>query len=70
MLVSFYESSKKDNGNAGAGSGRGGSTHFGATQEDMQAIKRDNEDIVDLSEEMEKRGGSLNMKQMMELHGV
>ena len=36
----------------------------------MAAIKKDNEDVVDLAEEMEKRGGSLNMKQMMELHGV
>jgi len=71
LLVNFYESSREDGKNSGqAKSGSGGSTHFGATKSDIEAIKGDNEDVVDLAKEMEKRGGSLNMKQMMELHGV
>ena len=71
LLISFYESSREDGKNSGQSrTGSGGSTHVGATKSDMQAIKRDNEDVVYLAEEMEKRGGSLNMKQMMELHGV
>ena len=70
LLVSFYESQREDSKGNSAKSGVGGSTHFGATKEDIDAIKADDEDVVDLSEEIKKRGGSLNMKQMMELHGV
>ena len=70
LLISFYEGQRADSKGSRAQKGSGGSTHFGATKEDMAAIKKDNEDVVDLAEEMEKRGGSLNMKQMMELHGV
>ena len=69
-MVSFYESQREDSKGNSAKSGVGGSTHFGATKEDIDAIKADDEDAVDLSEEIKKRGGSLNMKQMMELHGV
>jgi hypothetical protein len=72
LLISFYESSKNESssGARSGKSGHGGTTHFGATKEDIEIIKQEDEDVVDLSEEMKKKGGSLNMKQMMELHGV
>jgi hypothetical protein len=71
LLISFYESSREDGKNSGqARSGSGGSTHFGATKEDIDALKAENEDVVDLSKEIKKSGGHLNMQEMMKLHGV
>lgn len=71
LLMSFYQSQKSDStSNARSREGEGGSTYFGASNEDIEALKSDNEKTIDLSEEVKKRGGSLNMQEMMELHGV
>ena len=71
LLISFYESSKDSENRKGASmADEGGSTHFGASKEDIEAIKREDENAIELSEEIKKRGGSLNMQQMMELHGL
>lgn len=70
LLISFYESTRQDGRNTNARSGSGGTTHFGATKHDIEAIKKEDEDAVDLTDEIKKQGGHLNMEQMMKLHGV
>lgn len=70
LLISFYQNQRSDSRKGANTSDEGASTYFGATKEDIEAIKREDENAVDLSEEIKKKGGSLNMKQMMELHGL
>jgi hypothetical protein len=69
LLVGFYQNQRDDSGGKSK-SGEGASTYFGADKNDIELLKGENEDSVDLSEEIKKRGGSMNMKEMMELHGV
>ena len=68
--MNFYQSQRSDSKTTKSREGQGASTYFGASREDIEALKSDNEKSIDLSEEVKKRGGSLNMQQMMELHGV
>lgn len=69
LLIDFYEaaknnsSSKKGEGSSGAG----GTTYFGATESDIEDIK-DGENTVKLSDEIKKKGGSLNMQDFIALH--
>lgn len=70
LLISFHQSQRSENNKSRATEGSGGSTYFGANETDIQAIKKENEDAVDLSEEVKKRGGSMNMEEMMKLHGL
>tara|TARA_R110000772_G_scaffold115621_15_gene220505 strand:+ start:1934 stop:2917 length:984 start_codon:yes stop_codon:yes gene_type:complete len=73
LLIAFYQSQQGSDSRSSNGKGQNGegaSTYFGADKNDMEFLKRENEDSVDLSEEIKKRGGSMNMKEMMELHGV
>ncbi len=69
LLIGFYQNQKEDS-NSKTKSGEGASTYFGADEKDIEMLRSENEDAVDLSEEIKKRGGSMNMKEMMELHGV
>jgi len=71
LLVDFFESQKDQSGTTKkASDGSGGSTYFGASKEDIEVMKKDNENTVQLSEEIKKEGGSLNMEEMMKLHGL
>lgn len=70
LLINFHQNQRGDSRKNSPSSGDGGSTYFGATKEDIEQIKREDENAVDLSDEIKKKGGSLNMKQMMELHGL
>jgi len=70
LLVDFYQSQRSDSSRKDRSSEDGASTYFGATKEDIEAIKKEDENAVILSDEIKKKGGSLNMKQMMELHGL
>ena len=69
LLMDFSQSKKTSVKNKGS-ENEGGTTYLGATQEDIEKIKAEDENAVVLSEEIEKQGGALNMKQMMKLHGV
>jgi len=69
LLVGFYQNQQNSDSKTSK-SGEGASTYFGANKDDIALLKRENEDAIDLSEEIKKRGGSMNMKEMMELHGV
>lgn len=68
LLIDFYNSqNSKDtvkNKDADA------TTYFGANKKDISQIKKEDQDAVILEEEIKKKGGSLNMKQVMELHGL
>ena len=71
LLLDFHESQKNnDNNKKRATDGDGGTTYFGANEKDIVQMKGEDEDAVDLANEMKKRGGSLNMKEFMDLHGV
>lgn len=72
LLIDFYDSQKNQTANqkGQASQGEGGTTYFGATNEDINHVKEQNQDAVVLEDEIKKKGGSLNMKQMMELHGL
>ena len=72
LLIDFYESQKQDSPvkKTKASEGDGGTTYFGANNNDINQMKNNDEDVVSLGEEINKKGGSLNMKQMMELHGL
>lgn len=69
LLIGFYQNQREDTGDKKR-TDEGASTFFGADKEDIEMLKSENEDAVDLSEEIKKRGGSMNMKEMMDLHGV
>lgn len=68
LLVDFYNSQKdnKTNKNTDAD----GTTYFGANKDDIDQIKREDQDAIILSDEIKKKGGTLSMKDMMELHGL
>jgi hypothetical protein len=72
LLIDFYDAQKNQTtSKKGQASEReGGTTYFGATSEDINQVKEQNQDAVVLEDEIKKKGGSLNMKQMMELHGL
>lgn len=70
LLVNFYQSQKTERTATKSQQGEGGSAYFGANQEDLESLKSNNERAIDLTEEVKKRGGSLNMQEMMKLHGV
>lgn len=70
LLVNFYQNQKTGRTQTKSQHGEGGSAYFGANEEDLESLKSDNERAVNLSEEVKKRGGSLNMQEMMKLHGV
>jgi hypothetical protein len=69
-LLEFWESSKNQGPRkTKASEGDGGTTYFGANKDDINQLAQ-NETAVDLNEEIKKKGGNLNMKQLMEIHGV
>jgi len=70
LLISFYQNQRNERSKTKAQSSEGGSAYFGASKEDLEDIKSNDERAVDLNEEVKKQGGSLNMEQMMKLHGV
>jgi hypothetical protein len=72
LLVEFWEAQREGSNKkpSRATEGSGGTTHFGANQQDLQNIAESDEDVVSLSKEIKNKGGKLTMEQMMKLHGV
>ncbi len=70
LLISFYQNQRNEKSKTRAQSSEGGSAYFGASKEDIDDIKSNDEKALDLGDEVKKQGGSLNMEQMMKLHGV
>ena len=70
LLIAFYQNQTNERSKTRAQSSEGGSAYFGATKEDLESIKSNDERAIDLNAEVKKQGGALNMEQMMKLHGV
>ena len=69
-LMEFWEASKNQSARkTKASEGDGGTTYFGANKKDIEQLAED-ENAVNMQDEIKKRGGNLNMKQLMEIHGV
>lgn len=43
---------------------------FGATKDDIEKIKKEDEDAITLNDALKKEGGNLNMQQLMKMHDV
>lgn len=69
LLMDFARSKKTEKTTSNT-TKEGGTTYFGATKDDIETIKKEDQDAVVLSEEIDKKGGGLNMSQMMKLHGL
>jgi len=72
LLLEFHEAQKEDRNrkSSKAQEGNGGTTYFKANKSDIEQIASEDERPVNLSEEIKKNGGKLDMDQMMKLHGV
>ena len=72
LLIEFWEAQREGSNKrpSKASEGSGGTTHFGANQQDLQTMAESDEDVVSLSKEIKSKGGKLTMEQMMKLHGV
>ena len=72
LLIQFWEAQREGSNKrpSKASEGSGGTTHFGANQQDLQTMAESDEDVVSLSKEIKSKGGKLTMEQMMKLHGV
>ena len=73
LLISFYEAEKERSKNPDRSKNRdgaGATTYFGAEKEDLHQVKNENERVVSLEKELNKKGGTMNMEEMMKLHGL
>ena len=72
LLVEFWEAQREGSNKrpSKATEGSGGTTHFGANQQDLETMAESDENIVSLSDEIKTKGGKLDMEQMMKLHGL
>jgi hypothetical protein len=71
LLISYYEAQKNNAQPKGKGSeGDGGTTYFGANKDDIRQMKAEDEEAIDLSKAVESSGGSMNMQDLMKLHGI
>ena len=71
LLISHYEAQKNNAQPKGKGSeGDGGTTYFGANKDDIRQMKAEDEEAIDLSKAVESSGGSMNMQDLMKLHGI
>jgi hypothetical protein len=72
LLIEFYQSQKNETAKryTKASEGSGATTYFGAKKSDLDSVKKSDEKTIELSEELKKKGGKLDMKQMMEMHGL
>lgn len=73
LLISFYEAEKERSKNPERSKNRdgaGATTYFGAEKEDLHQVKNENERVVSLDKELKKKGGTMNMEEMMKLHGL
>lgn len=72
LLIQFHEAQQNEGSQTkGAGShGTGASTFIGANSSDMEQLKESDEDVINLGDAVKEKGGSIGMKEMMELHGL
>jgi hypothetical protein len=71
LLIEFYEAQKNDSKRPNKNkNGDGATTYFGANKEDIDILADKDDKKIELSEEIKKRGGKLDMEEMMKLHGI
>jgi len=72
LLIEFWEAQKEGSNKrpSKATEGSGGTTHFGANENDLQILAESDETVVSLEKEIKSKGGKLDMEQMMKLHGL
>jgi hypothetical protein len=68
-LIDFYNSQKTENNAKNKGESDA-TTYFGANRNDIEQLKNNDQEAIILTDEIKKKGGSLNMKDMMDLHGL
>lgn len=69
LLIDFYNAQKTD-GNSKSSSDADATTYFGADRNDIEELKKQDQNAIVLEDEIKKRGGVLNMKDMVDLHGL
>ena len=69
LLIDFYNNQKTENNAKNKGESDA-TTYFGANRNDIEQLKNDDQEAIILTDEIKKKGGSLNMKDMMDLHGL
>ena len=67
-LVDWYESADNLGKTGEENSGKTGSTVMGATSKELDSMVGGGENVLDLSKEAAKKGGTLDMEDFMELH--
>jgi hypothetical protein len=72
LLLEFWESqtNQTQQKRTKASEGDGATTYFGATERDLEEVKQEGEEVISLKDQVKKQGGTLDMEQMMKLHGV
>lgn len=69
LLIDFYNAQKTDGSSKGNGDADA-TTYFGADKNDIEELKKQDQNAIVLEDEIKKRGGVLNMKDMVDLHGL
>ena len=68
--VEQTQSSESPQSSGGKESVGGGRSYVGASKEDLKKLAKDDENLISLSSEARKKGGNLNMQDIMKLHGI
>jgi hypothetical protein len=69
LLIDFYNSQKTEKEGKSAGESDA-TTYFGANKDDIAHLKDKDQNAITLGDAIKKKGGSLNMKDMVEMHGL
>lgn len=69
LLIDFYNSQKTEKEGKNTGESDA-TTYFGANKDDINHLKDNDQNAITLGDAIKKKGGSLNMKDMVEMHGL
>jgi len=69
LLIDFYNSQKTEKEGRSTGESDA-TTYFGANKDDITHLKDKDQSAITLGDAIKKKGGSLNMKDMVEMHGL
>lgn len=47
-----------------------GKSYFGASKEELESISKEEDGVVDLTDEVKKQGGEMNFDQILKMHGI
>jgi len=69
LLIDFYNSQKTEKEGKSKGESDA-TTYFGANKDDISHLKDKDQNAITLGDAIKKKGSSLNMKDMVEMHGL